>query len=432
MLRKANNVFSVLLNDQTVASSTLPAVGTVITPANLPTGAIVLVDAGMRRMSVTEYNALADGDGFFVAQGRGTTKSLMKSPRLTKGKVKFTSARHKDEVQQVTAIGFNGTTGALPVANNTNFFIKIRKRDNDAANRSQPMSLFAGPVRTDSTGTQAELASMLVRNGWQNFKDEPANYYLKFEALVNSAGVQPTTTTTFAAVNGSRTVTVDALPGNVAVGDYIRLEGTGVTSAVYKVTSLTGLSVVLDSPFTGATATYLVAATRRVTALIASTADFGITVTGIAAPFDVNQFRDYYANRFTATFSNTGTLVTHLVGAYNGNGMWQQVAMDEYMSYGFEGENQQLATPSVPRDQFVKIPGIGSNTELSSRYSALNISWEESISGLVSMDGGKGNVIVYLNLDSTSPLGLLDTATANNGETFVEALGLIAANFNMV
>ena len=432
MLRKANNVFSVLLNDETVLSSSLPVVGTVITPTNLPTGAIVLVDAGMRRMSVTEYNALADGEGFFVAQGRGTTKSLMKSPRLTKGKVKFTSARHKDAVQQVTAIGYNGTTGALPVASNTDFWIKIRKRDNDAANRSQPMSLFAGPVRTDATGTQAELASMLVRNGWQNFKNEPANYYLKFEALVNSAGVQPTTTTSFAAVNGSRTVTVDALPGNVAVGDYIRLEGTGFTSAVYKVTSLTGLSVVLDSPFTGVTATYLVAATRRVTALIASTADFGITVTGIAAPFDVNQFRDYYANRFTATFSDSSTLVTHLVGAYNGNGMWQQVAMDEYMSYGFEGENQQLATPSVARDQFVKIPGIGSNTVLSSRYSALNISWEESISGLVSMDGGKGNVIVYLNLDSTTPLGLLDTATANNGETFVQALGLTAADFDMV
>jgi hypothetical protein len=434
MLRKANNVFSVLLNDETVLSSSLPAVGTVITPTNLPTGAIVLVDAGMRRMSVTEYNALADGEGFFVAQGRGTTKSLMKSPRLTKGKVKFTSARHKDEVQQVTAIGYNGTTGALPVANNTNFFIKIRKRDNDAANRSQPMSLFAGPVRTNATGTQAELASAFVRSGYQNFKDEPANHYLKFEALSNAAGAVPTgTTTIFTPVVGSRTVAIDGTLTNVAVGDYIRLEGTGVTSAVYKVTAYTAsTSIVLDSPFTGVAAAYAIANVRRITAALAAAADFGITVTGIAAPFDVNQFRDYYANRFTATFSDSSTLVTHLVGAYNGNGMWQQVAMDEYMSYGFEGENQQLATPSVARDQFVKIPGIGSNTELSSRYSALNIAWEESISGLVSMDGGKGNVIVYLNLDSTSPLGLLDTATANNGETFVQALGLTAADFNMV
>jgi hypothetical protein len=107
--------------------------------------------------------------------------------------------------------------------------------------------------------------------------------------------------------------------------------------------------------------------------------------------------------------------------------MWQQVAMDEYMSYGYEGETQQLAVPSVPRDQFVKIPGIGSNTAATSRYSALNMSWEEGISGLVSMDGGKGNVLVYLNLDSS---GDLDTATANNGETFVLSLGLTPGDFD--
>jgi hypothetical protein len=439
MLRKANNVFSVLLNDGTVASSTLPAVGAVVTPTNLPTGAIVLVDAGMRRLDNATpgagYSLLADGDGFFVVQGRGTTKSLMKSPRLTKGKVKFTSARHKDEVQQVTAIGFNGTTGALPVANNTDFWIKIRKRDNDAANRSQPMSLFAGPVRTSTTGaTQAELASALVRNGYLNFKDEPANHYLKFEALVNSTGTATAgAVSTLGVVNGSRTVTLDAAMTIVA-GDYIRLGGTtGFTFPVYKVNAVTATSLLLDSPYTGDTATLTAStASRKILATTAATADFGVTVTGIAAPFDVNQFRDYYANRFTATFSDSSTLLTHLVGAYNGNGMWQQVAMDEYMSYGFEGENQQLATPSVARDQFVKIPGIGSNTELSSRYSALNISWEESISGLVSMDGGKGNVIVYLNLDSSSPLGLLATTPDNNGETFVQALGLTVADFNMV
>ena len=432
MLRKANNVFSVLLNDNTVASSTLPAVGTVVTPANLPSGAVVLVNAGMQRISNTEYALLADGDKFFVVQGRGTSKSFMKSPALVKGNTSFSISRHKIEVQQVSIIGYNGTTGALPVANNTNFFIKIRKRDNDAANRSQPFSLFAGPVRTDATGTQAELASMLVRNGYLNFKDEPANNYLKFEAICDAAGAVPTTTTTFAAVYGSRTVTVDALPGNVAVNDYIRLEGTGVTSPVYKVVSISGLSLVLNSPFTGTTATYAVANTRRITAVLAAAANFGVSLTGIAAPFDVNQFRDYYANRFTATFSDTSTLVSHMVGAFNGNGTWQQVAMDEYMSYGFEGETQQLATPSIPRDQFVKIPGIGTNTALSSRYSCLDIAWQESISGLVSMDGGKGNVLVYLNLDSTSPLGLLDTATANNGETFVQALGLTASDFDMV
>ena len=441
MLRKANNVFSVLLNDETVADSALPAVGTVVTPTNLPSGAIVLTDAGMRRLdynttSGAKYTALADGDGFFVVQGRGTTKSLMRSPMLTKGKVKFTISRHKDEVQQVTAIGYNGTTGALPVANNTDFWIKIRKRDNDAANRSQPFSLFAGPVRTDSTGTQRELAFALVKNGTLNFKDEPANHYLKFEVIC--AGSQADWTgaaTHISVVNGSKAVIFTNGSGAAASGQALAA-GTliRIAGAVYEIPVLgTTAGFTLGTTFTGTTAEVAggtAAATQA--GVVASPGDFGVTLTGIAAPFDVNQFRDYYANRFTATFSDSTVLVSHLVGAYNGNGMWQQVAMDEYMSYGYEGEMQQLAVPSVPRDQFVKIPGIGSNTALSSRYSALNISWEEGISGLVSMDGGKGNVIVYLNLDDSSPLGLLDTSTANNGETFVQALGLTAADFDMV
>ena len=150
-------------------------------------------------------------------------------------------------------------------------------------------------------------------------------------------------------------------------------------------------------------------------------------MTGVAAPFNVNTFRDYYANRFNVTFSDTSTLVTLLTGARNGNGVWQQVAMDEYMNYGFEGENNQLATPSVPRDQVVKIPGVGGNTAATSKYSALNIAWEENIGGLVSASTARGNVVVYLNLDSS---GDLDTATANNGETFALALGLTPADFD--
>jgi hypothetical protein len=316
----------------------------------------------------------------------------------------------------------------LPVANTTDFWIKVRKRDNDAANRSQPMSLFAGPVKTDATGTQAELASLLVKNGYLNFKDEPANNYLKFEAVCDNAGAVPTgTTTTFTAVYGSRTVAIDGTLTNVAVGDYIRLEGTGVTSAVYKVIAYTAsTSIVLDSPFVGTAGAYAIANVRRITAATAATAAFGVRLTGIPAPFNVNTMRDYYANRFTTSFSDSTVLIT-VSGAQNGNGVWQQVAMDEYLSYGFEGENNQLAVPSLARDQYVKIPGTGGYVAADCTYSSLNIAWVEDMRGLVAMAPAKGNVLVYLNLDSA---GDLDTATANNGETFVVALGLTAADFD--
>jgi len=424
MFKKANNVFSVLLNDTNVATTALPSTGTVVTDANLPKGAVVLTDAGFRLMDNTAYAALANGDGFFVIQGKGAGVPLMKSPRLTKGNTKVTIAKHKAAVQQITAIGYNGTTGALPVANNTSFFIKIRKRDNDAANRSQPMSLFAGPVKTDATGTQEELAFALVINGLKNFKDEPANNYLKFEALV--AGTQADWTgsaTHLSLTKGSRVALFTDSAGAAStataptVGGIIRILGVA-----YKITASSTTSITLNYAYQGDTGLVAGGTTAASQAGIVGTpGDYGVRLTGVAAPFNVNSFRDYYANRFTATFSDAATAVTHLQGAYNGNGTWQQVAMDEYMNYGYEGQNGQLGVPPALRDQEVKIPGVGSNTAATSRYSAVNIAWEEDVRGLVSMAGGQGSVLVYLNLDAS---GLLDTSTSNNGEAFALALGL--------
>lgn len=434
MLRKANNVFSVLLSDVTKLTSggsgldaTCP-VGTVVTSSNIEAGAVVLVDAGMRRLDYNttagaNYAALANGDQFMVVQGKGANQPLMKSPVLTKGNTKMTIAKYKAAVQQVTTIGYNGTTGALPTANNTDFWIKVRKRDNDAANRSQPMSLFAGPVKTDATGTQEELAFALAKNGIKNFKDEPANGYLRFEVISSQASVTDFTATSITIASGSRVGTLNAAATTFVVGDVIRM-GTTLTSPVYKIVALSTTTVTFNIPLQGDSIT--AGAIRYFTAANAATANFGIVLTGKEAPFNVNSFRDYYANRFTATFSDATTLVTLTTGARNGNGVWQQVAMDEYMNYGFEGQNGMLGVPPQMRDQVVKIPGVAGYVAANCTYSALNIAWTEDIKGLVTNAGAKGNVVVYLNLSTTGSL----SGTANTGKELVTSLGLTASDFN--
>lgn len=429
MFRKANNVFSVILNDVNVATSALPAEGAIITNANLPAGAVVLCDMGNRRLSAAAYTALAATDKYFVVQGKGANQPLMKSPAITKGSTTFTIAKYKAAVQQVTYVGYNLTTGSLPVANNSDFWIKVRKRDNDAANRSQPMSLFAGPVKTDSSGTQEELAFALVKNGLKNFAQEPANGYLKFEAVV--AGTQADWTGTATHLSVTKGSKVALFTDNAGVPSTVTAPTVGsiirILNVAYKITASSTTSITLNYAYQGETELVAGGTTAATQAgLVATPGDYGVRLTGVVAPFDVNAFRDYYANRWTTSFSDSGTLIT-VSGAQNGNGVWQQVAMDEYLNYGFEGENNQLAVPSVPRDQVVKIPGVAGNTAATSRYSALNITWNEDMRGLVAMAPAKGNVIVYLNLDSA---GVLDTATANNGETFVVALGLTAADFN--
>lgn len=413
MFRKANNVFSVLLSDAAALTTGLPAAGTVITNANLAAGAVVVCDMGMRRLNNASFAALAATDRFFIVQGKGATQPLMKSPAVTKGNIAISASKFKAAVQQVTFVGYNGTTGALPVANNTDFWIKVRKRDNDAANRSQPMSEFAGPVKTDASGTQAELAVLLMNSGYRNFTNqEPANGYLKMEAISAAASAAVTgTVTTFGVTYKSKVVTLNGTVTNIAVGDFIRIGGAGVTNPVYRVAAVTSpTSITLSSFYVGDTASVAVANVQVIAAATAATANFGVRLTGIEAPFNVNSFRDYYANRWTTSFSDSSTLLT-VTGAQNGNGVWQQVAMDEYLSYGYEGQNDQQSVPAVMRDQVVKIPGVAGNTAQSSRYSTLAINWTEEILGLASVNKPQGSVILHCNLTNVAT-GLVTATTA--------------------
>lgn len=418
MLRTADNVFSVVLDKNattTAAVNTAVAVGAVVTKDNLPDGGIVLVDAGMRRMNAAAYAA---ADRFRLVQGRGTTKSLMISPMLTKASATISSSNYRLPVQQVSVVGYNGTTGALPIANSTDFFIKIRKNDNDAANRSQPMSLFAGPVKTDATATSIELAESLVKNGTENFSDEPANNYLKFEMLNAGARTASTATgtVTLTFTNGSKLVTASAATASTAVvvGDFISV-AAATTTAVYKVTAKdAGGNLTLSTAFNGTTATIVSSAANiRVAAATAAAAASGVRLTGIQADFNVNSFRNYYVNRFTVTFSDVSTLVT-TTGARTGSGVWQQVAMDEYMSYGFEGENSMLGVPPRMRDQEVAVDG---------KYGCIEVSWTENIQGLVSLQAGKGSVLFYINLQAGGALG-----ATSSGVDVATILGVAAAD----
>jgi hypothetical protein len=427
MLRKANNVYSVILSDSAQDTSALPAVGTVVTDANLNAGAVVICDMGMRRLDAStsgaNFTALAATDKFFIVQGKGTGVPLMKSPALTKGNISITTSKFKSAVQQVTYVGYNGTSGALTASNATGYWIKVRKRDNDAANRSQPMSLFAGPVLTDASATQEEVAYLLFKNGVKNFAQEPANGYLRLEVVSAQASVTDGTATTITIAKGSKIGTLNAAATTFVVGDNIRI-GTTLTSPVYKITALSSTTITFNVAFQGDSVT--TAAIRYFTAANAATAAYGVRLTGVEAPFNVNTFRDYYANRFTVTFSDPTVLITS-TGANDGTGVWQKVAMDEYMNYGFEGQNNQLAVPSLSRDQVVKIPGVAGNTALTSKYGVVNIYWEEVMQGLVNRDGGKGNVVIYLNLNDSSGSGVL-TSTKVSYNLAVTVLGLTASN----
>jgi len=132
-------------------------------------------------------------------------------------------------------------------------------------------------------------------------------------------------------------------------------------------------------------------------------------MTGVASDFDVNAFRNYMTIRFTATFSDTSTLNTHVTGATDGTGTWQQVAMDEYMSMGNQGENQMLSVPPVMRTSSVVTDG---------QYDCIHIAIKEDINGLVSAEKADADIFIFLDTGSGSPSG--DTlATALNVDSLL-------------
>jgi len=409
MLRTADNVFSVVLDDSTKQAGNLPGVGTVVSDSNLEEGAIVAVDAGMRRMDAA---ALAAADRYRIVQGKGTGKQLMISPMITKASATLSTSIHRVAVQQVSIVGYNGTSGSLPAANSTDYFIKIRKNDNDAANRSQPMSLFAGPIKSDASATQEEVAFALVKNGQANFAKEPANGYLKFD-VISDGTTAAIGTATLAATNGSTALTYSAAH-SLAVGNLVFIAG-----ATYQVAAVpTTTTVTLSTPFEGTTVTALATGTTYATnhGKLTAAANFGVRLTGVQADFDVNAMRDYYVNRFTVTFSDESTLIT-TTGARTGSGVWQQVAMDEYMSYGFEGMNSMIGVPPKFRDQTV-IEG--------NKYGCMEISWTEDIRGLVSLQGGKGSVLVYVDLGTS---GAFPATQSTGEELVVDVFGFADSDF---
>ena len=108
MLRTADNVFSVVLDDNT--KTALPGVLAVVTDQNLPAGSICAVDAGMRHL--TTPTALRDAGRYRLVQGRGAGTSLMMSPMISVAGSTVSASKHRVPVQQKSIVGWSGVGAA--------------------------------------------------------------------------------------------------------------------------------------------------------------------------------------------------------------------------------------------------------------------------------------------------------------------------------
>ena len=238
--------------------------GTLAVPTNVTAGDVLLLDGDNNIVSAgggTTFANVADDAPLRICRYAGAGNKHNFSPAFTKATTVIPAADTDAvaAVQQVSTIGFNGTSGALPVADDTNFFIKIRKNDNDAANRSQPTALW-GQFKTPlAAATQFDLGVGLVDNLTKNLSIQPGNGYAYADLMADDAGQANGGAGTVTVATGETVVTFGTnVDANAVVGDYLHLdESVGGspddTDPWYRIIAfdLTTESATIDRPYSG-------------------------------------------------------------------------------------------------------------------------------------------------------------------------------------
>jgi hypothetical protein len=217
-----------------------------------------------------------------------------------------------------------------------------------------------------------------------DFVTDHAAAYAAFGITVTSSGTVLTFTST---CEKPLTVSFANVTGNMA-GSILRVARN--TDPVYTITAIdiVGNTATLDFPYQGATETIDDTNLRQIT--VANLGNYGIKLTGIRQKYDVVHWRQYDKVRFAAAVVQGGvTPVTYAQIATEGNGVYEKVANDEYISWGDEGQYNPMQLPPLTREQ---------DAVRNTPYSLIVLNWLSEIKGPIAGFGSlPGQVLIYLD-----------------------------------
>jgi len=302
--------------------------------------------------------------------------------------------------EQVDYIGFNGTSGTIQVLPINFYLIKLEHVPNQFAYGKRPANYKYGTYQSPAGLTQNAAGQLNVANGLvnslvTNFRpNRTTDWRVKSELVNSGAGAAITgPPTSFTFTRYSKSVTyVGTDPTNVVAGDYLRVNGTTPGDPVYKVASITPATntIILDTVYQGDTAVILNAAMEVVT-VAGLGSDWGIKITGIKQKYDVNRWRQYDKvrfNTFLEGFPNTATpTVVTTTAAFDGVAVYEQVANDEYISWGDEGQVFVDQVPPLFREQ---------DAVVGQQYQPVVLSWVDRLPSLIGAGQNKGQAILYM------------------------------------
>jgi hypothetical protein len=407
-LDSKNNIKSVFIVPDLAAS----AAGTKITPGSLGAGFIAV--CGLNNEILTAAEAAA-ADTIKIIKDRGVNLPLQQV-RISLSEVKtLNGVTGAAATEQITYIGYNGTTGSMPNTIDTFYEIKLEHVPNAFAYGKRPANYKYGTYQSGSTTSQVEITTGLVKSLVQNFVPNRTTDWRVFSELVTNAtrtAVSGAGTLKFTKYSKIVVASAATASSTFVVGDYIQI-AAGNTNGVYKIVAKDGTSgnLTLDYAFQGETTTITPGTSSiRITIANAGTAtSWGVKITGIKQKYDVNRWRQYDKVRFNPFINDglTGTLVT-TTAAYDGIGVYEQAANDEYISWGDEG---QIFVDQVP-PQFREQDAV-----VGTQYNPAILSWVSKLPSLIGAGENKGSAIFYI----------VNKTTANQGVTLVDRLAQFAS-----
>lgn len=365
-MKRADNSLSVLIGKSVARTASVQITDPSASSTFIASGEILILDA--TDAPLTAGTTIAGSKSIRIVQGDGATNPLVFSPRISGLNVTaFSGLQYVAPQEEIQYIGYNGSSGAIDVLNNNRYVVRIYFK-HDISLWSEHAKILHQEYESDATATQLEIAQGFAQKYAQVFP--LANTDIKVERVTDGTFTVPSAAQTLTVAQGSATVTASAaIPAWVA-GDIIRIGGPSSTDPVYVIASVSGTTIVLDSPYQGASGTVANANCGEMSAVTA----WGLKITGKAFPFSqttVARF-PYQKVSFDVTVQNFGaTGITDAQQASLGNGTFEEVAEHEYFALGYDGWlSNRNAVPFQPQPRTNAVSGVLYNTITIKAYDA--------------------------------------------------------------
>jgi len=361
-MRAANNTENLLIGKSTSRTASV----NVLDPANasyLKDGEIVVLDEN--DTPLVAGTTFPTSRFIRIVQRSGATAStsqLVQSAQLDGNNIiSFRGLSYAAPQEQITHVGYNGTSGAIDASGTDDFVLRITmKHDKDMWSQQANARIFR--FSPTSTSVDSDVADYFAQ---KMAEDQFLATEVTVERLNSNAGAASTGASgTITFTKGSKTLTTSGVTPatDYPVGAYIRF-GTAVTDGVYKVSAVSNSAqtITLDQAYQGASGTLAAASHEFITAALATAADWGLEITGVAQTFEVLKF-PYLVVKFDLTISGFGsTTVVKTQESLVGSGVGSQISTIEQFAIGFEGVIDRFG-PYAPAGRADAV--VGSNYDL--------------------------------------------------------------------